>query len=280
MADKTILVAGGTGRLGRPLTVRLLERGHSVRALTRDPTVPGAPNGAQVVRGDFDDVDSLRRAIDGVDAVFGAGTAHQAGPQGEARHGRNLADAVLAAGSPPFVYASGDGADRPTGVPVLESKREVERHIGELGLSATVLAPVYFMENAFNPWNLAALEAGRFPLPLPPERRLQQLAIADLISFAVLALEHADEFAGRRVPLASDELTGAEAAAVRGLEFEQVPRERLAPPMRLLFEWLDTTGHHVDIDALRRDYPEVGWHSFASWAESQSWPGASAAAPR
>jgi uncharacterized protein YbjT (DUF2867 family) len=291
-ARKTILVAGGTGRLGLPLALRLLARGHRVRALTREPDSPRAvelaARGAEPVHGDFDDPESLRAAIDGVDAVFGAGTAHQAGPDGEARHGRNLADAVVAAGSPWLVYASGDGADRPTGVPVLESKRAVERHIRELGLPATILAPVYFMENAFNPWNLAALQAGRFPLPLPPERVLQQLAIADLISFAALALERGDALGAGRIALASDELTGVAAAAAvsraagRPFEFQL---DGLAPPMRLLFEWLDGTGHAVDTGALKRDYPEIGWHSFESWAAAQSWSPASdlsqsAAAPR
>jgi uncharacterized protein YbjT (DUF2867 family) len=285
---KTILVAGGTGRLGLPLVLRLLARGHRVRALTRDPgssrAVELAARGAEPLKGDFDDRNSLRAAIDGVDAVFGAGTAHQAGPEGEARHGRNLADAVLAAGSPWLVYASGDGADRPTGVPVLESKRAVERHIAELDLPATILAPVYFMENAFNPWNLPALRSGRFPLPLPPDRQLQQMAVEDLISFAVLALERGEALGAGRIALASDEVTGVAAAAAvsraaaRPFEFEQVPLDGLAPPMRLLFDWLDRTGHAVDTEALKRDYTEIGWHSFESWAAAQSWSPAAGAA--
>ena len=39
----------------------------------------------------------------------------------------------------------------------------------------------------------------------------------------------------------------------------------------MLFDWLDRVGFNVHIAALRRDYPEVRWHTFADWAGSQNW---------
>jgi uncharacterized protein YbjT (DUF2867 family) len=287
----TFAVAGATGRLGRPLAERLLARGHRVRLLSRRPeehewTGHEWRGAAEPVHGDFDDPASLRTAFDGVDAVFGTGTAHRAGPAGEARHGIALAEAAHAAGVPHLVFVSGAGAERPTSVPVFESKRAVEERIGQLRLAATVLAPVYFMENAFNPWNLAALSAGRFPLPLSGHRVLQQVAIEDIASLAVLALERPEEFAGRRIELASDDLTGVEAAAAvsrataRRFEFEELARATLAPPLRILFDWLDHEGTSVDIAALRRDHPEVSWHSFEDWAATQEWPAATSSYTR
>ncbi len=38
-----------------------------------------------------------------------------------------------------------------------------------------------------------------------------------------------------------------------------------------MYEWLAGTGFSVDIEALRRDYPEVGWTTFAQWAGAQDW---------
>jgi hypothetical protein len=73
--------------------------------------------------------------------------------------------------------------------------------------------PRYFMENAFNPWNLAAPASGRIPLPLPPDRALQQVAIGDVAAVAALVLERREDFAGRRVEIAGDELSGRRAAA-------------------------------------------------------------------
>src|SRR6266536_5281659 len=149
-AMTTILVTGASGRIGRPVALRLLAGRHRVRAGVRDSSSPAAAElarlGADLVRADFDDPASLEAAARGADVVVGAGTAHRAGPDGERRHGLALAAAVARAGAA-LVYVSGAGADRPTGVAVLESKRAVEQGIAALGLAATVLAPVYFMEN-------------------------------------------------------------------------------------------------------------------------------------
>jgi len=178
----TVFVAGATGRLGGPVAHLLIARGHDVLAGTRDPRSRAAQalarRGARIARADFDDVPSLTAAARGSDAVVAAGTAHRAGPDGERRHGVNLAEAVARAGAPLLVYVSGAGAERPSDVPVFESKRAVEQRIRALGLVAAVLAPVYLMENALNPWNVDALLRGRLALALAPDRALQQVALA------------------------------------------------------------------------------------------------------
>src|SRR5437588_320505 len=110
---KTVLVAGATGRLGLLVEI-LLARGHAVRAMTRQPDSPAAERlraiGAEVVYGDYDDAASIGQAATGIDALFATGTAHKAGPAGELRHGRNVADAAAAAGVAHLIYSSGDGA--------------------------------------------------------------------------------------------------------------------------------------------------------------------------
>ena len=269
-----MLVFGATGRLGRPIVTLLLARDHRVRAGVRDPDSEAASDlarlGADVVVADFDVPETIVAAARGAGAVVAAGTAHRVGPDGERRHGLALADALSEARTDHLVYVSGAGADRPTGVPVFESKRAVEQRIAEVGLTATILAPVYLMENAFNPWNLPALARGRFPLPLPADRTLAQVAIDDVAEAAVRALERPEAFAGRRIELASDALTGTEAAVRlsritgRAYAFERLPLDALAPPLRLLFEWLDTVGF---------DGVEVSGRSFEQWAAGQRWPG-------
>ncbi|SFL21442.1 NAD(P)H-binding [Streptosporangium canum] len=49
----TILVAGATGNVGRPLVEQLLAAGHRVRALTRNPAKADLPAGAEVVAGNL-----------------------------------------------------------------------------------------------------------------------------------------------------------------------------------------------------------------------------------
>jgi uncharacterized protein YbjT (DUF2867 family) len=280
-SQKTVLVGGATGRLSAVVRA-LRSRGLGVRALTRETGSPRAEAlrelGADVAYGDFDDPTRIEAAALGVEAAFFTGTAHRVGPEGEAQHGKNFADAVAAAGVPHVVFSSGAGADQSTGLPVFESKFAVEQHMRSLGLPATVIAPVYFMENVFNPWNVPLLQAGKLPVALPPDRCLQQVAVIDVANFAALVVERPDEFIGQRVELASDELTGRESAEVlshllgREVEVSQLDQDGLGPGLRALFSWLDRVGHHIDIEGLRARYPEVGWHGFGDWAREQDWP--------
>jgi uncharacterized protein YbjT (DUF2867 family) len=273
----TVLVAGATGRF-RPVAELLLERGHRVRAGTRDPRAPAAQElstlGAELVGFDFDDPASIQEAAHRVDAVFASGTAHRAGPDGEVHHGRNLADALSAARVGHVVYSSGAAADRRTGVPVFEGKRQVEEFLNGRRLPVTILAPVYLMENLFNPWNVSALASGVFPSPVPARRAIQQVPVVDIAAIAVHALEHRDDFLGQRIELASDSLTALEEAAViSSVSGRQLEVREVSPGggLQVVFDWLDRVGFIVDIAALRRDYPDVHWHTFAEWAVSQNW---------
>src|SRR5262245_58890246 len=211
----TFTVAGATGRL-LPLTPMLLEHGHDVRVVTRETESSTARGlralGAEIRRGDFAEPHTIASAAEGADALFVAGTAHRVGPDGEARHGITAADAAKASGVGHFVYLSGSGAGANTGVPVFAGKHAVEAHIRSLALPYSIIAPVYFMENLLNPWNLHGLSQGIFPSPVGVCRHLQHVAIADVTAFARLVLERPDEFLGQRVEIASDELTGAAAA--------------------------------------------------------------------
>src|SRR5581483_475097 len=140
-SPRTVLVAGATGRLGGIVGV-LRARGHEVLPMSREPR-------EGFVYGDFDDPAGLAAAARGADVVFATGTAHRAGPDGELRHGRNIADAAAAAGAR-LVYVSGDGAAPDSPLPLFRAKHAVEEHI-RASVQHTILAPVYFMENLFNP---------------------------------------------------------------------------------------------------------------------------------
>jgi uncharacterized protein YbjT (DUF2867 family) len=275
---KHVLVAGATGRLGGVVGT-LLERGHRVTAMTRDPAAPAAEalraHGAEIVVGDFDDVRSIERAAAEVDAVFATGTAHRAGPDGEARHGRNLAEAVAAADVAHLVYVSGDGAAPDSPLPLFRAKFEVEQQIRLLDLPHTILAPTYLMENLLNPWNLPSLGAGLVPSPISVDSPLQQTAVADVVAVATRVIERRDDVLGERIGVASDELTGRRGAAIlsrvlgRELEPVELEMDELAPPLRALFGWLGQVGHRIDRAALHDRFADVAWHSYEDWARSQ-----------
>ena len=159
---------------------------------------------------------------------------------------------------------------------MLDSKRQVEDHLAALPVPNAVIAPVYFMDNLAYPWNMAVLRAGRWPIPLPPDRPVQLIPALDMARFAALVIERPGDFAGHRVELASDEVTGPEAARVlsgvlnRPIAYAPTvpgPLTSMAP----FFRWIAEVGFHADIRQLRTGYPEIGWQSLRHWAAARDW---------
>jgi uncharacterized protein YbjT (DUF2867 family) len=276
MDGLTVLFCGATGRLAA-LTPLLLDRGHRVLAATREPGSARAQQlrerGAHIVRVDFDEVASLTAAAGQADTVVAAGTAHAAGPVGDLRHGRNVVDAARAAGVGHLIYLTVAGADRATGVPIMDSKHALERYVRDLGVPHTIISPVYFMENLWNPWNGPALATGRLPSPISRFKPLQQVPIEDVLTFTAHVLESRDAMLGERIEIASDEITAQHAAEiVSRLLGRRIPvADPAAASTNPLFAWLERIGTHVDISALHRHYPELRWHTFADWTKTQDW---------
>jgi uncharacterized protein YbjT (DUF2867 family) len=191
-----------------------------------------------------------------------------------------VADAAKAAGAY-LVYTSVGSADRKTGIPHFDSKYAVEQHIAKIGVKASIVAPVYFMENLA--FTRDQLREGVYATPLTVGRKLAQVAVADIAAFAVLALENADRFAGKRHDIAGDDLTGNEAVEIlsrvtgKAFSYFQVPMDMIRQRMRddgvKMYEWFERVGYTIDLANLKREFPEVGWHSFETWARTQDWTG-------
>ena len=232
--NQTILVLGATGRQGGAAARALFARGFAVKALTRDPDKPAAQAlmtlGVSVVKGDIDEPRLLLDAMHGVDGVFSVQTPY--GPGGvnhETRAGIAVAEAAKAAGVAHLVYSSVGGAERGTGIPHFESKYLVEQHIRKAGLHATILRPVFFMENFAQ---AGPKEVGGelvLRMALSPETRLQMIAVHDIGVFAALAFEGREGISGRTLEIAGDELSMTElaqtfaAAAGRPVQFQRQP---------------------------------------------------------
>jgi uncharacterized protein YbjT (DUF2867 family) len=279
--ELTVVVTGSTGKQGGAVARGLLERGHRVRAVTRDLSSSQARSlanaGATLVAASLEDTAAITRALEGATSLF-AMTMPSGSANAETRQGVAAADAAKAAGVH-LVFTSVGSANRQTGIPHFDSKYEVEKHIAEVGVRATILAPVYFMENLY--FGKEQLAKGIYAATLPPTRTLAQVAVADIGAVAVRVLENAGRFTGRRFDLAGDELAGHEVVAIlsrvtgRPFAYYQVPldviRQRLGEDGARMYEWLERVGYTVDRAALRREFPDVAFHDFESWAKTQEW---------
>jgi dihydroflavonol-4-reductase len=74
LAPVRTLVTGATGKVGNAIAAALLERGDEVRVLVRDPARAATvlPEGAEAVRGDVTEQDTLATALEGRELVFNA----------------------------------------------------------------------------------------------------------------------------------------------------------------------------------------------------------------
>ncbi|MEU4448196.1 NmrA/HSCARG family protein [Actinosynnema sp. NPDC050801] len=267
--DKTIAVVGATGLQGRAVTARLVADGWRVRALTRTPAK--AESNAPLVQADMEDVDSLVAAMAGAHGVFSVqptvgspGTAPDFTTEDEVRWGGNVAEAAHRAGVAHLVFSSVAGAGRHATevLPVnVVSKHRIERRIAELGLPATVLRPVSFMENFTGGY---ALRDGRVSTGLAPDVPQQLIAVDDVAVLVALAFADPDAWIGRTEDIAGDELTpvgiaaAISAATGRTTPYEQVPIDvirRVSEDFAHANEWLNERGYRADVEATRRLHP-------------------------
>jgi uncharacterized protein YbjT (DUF2867 family) len=275
-----IVVLGATGQQGGATARHLLASGAAVRILVRDPDKPEAlalaAAGVEVVAGDMLEPETLRRGFEGARGVFSVMTWR--GPGGvdaERQAGFNVADAAAEAGVAHLVYTSVASADLAPGVAHFESKREIELHIAALGVPATILRPVFFMDN-FR-WQAAGIREGRLVQGIQPETPLQMIAVDDIGGIAALVFGAPEKWIGWTIELAGDELTMVEAAAVfsarlgRPVEYsaEHENRPGGGEEARKMAEWFDEVGYQVDIAEVRAMYPRL--KDFATFVAGAVW---------
>ncbi|HUB90303.1 MAG TPA: NmrA/HSCARG family protein [Dyella sp.] len=209
----TILVTGATGRVGRQVVDQLVQRGAHVRVLTRDPSKAAFPAGVDVVQGDLLDIDALRAAFDGVSSLFLL----------NAVTGDEFTQAILTlnvareAGVRRVVYLSVIHADRFANVPHFAVKFGAERMLQQMGFSATILRPSYFIDNDHTIKGVV-LNHGVYPMPIG-SKGLAMVDTRDIAEVAAIELLRRDQ-APATLPsetinlVGPDTLTGPQVAAI------------------------------------------------------------------
>lgn len=201
-----ILITGATGFVGRHLVARLRERDEPLRLLVRDPTEARSVRGPSVelASGDVTDPASLRRAMEGADAVIhlvaiifekGNRTFERIIAQGT----RNVVAAAGAAGVKRFILMSANGARNNPRYPYLLAKWQGEQAAIESGIPYSILRPSVIFGSGDQFFNTMATQVRLNPIvPIPGngQARFQPIWVEDVCT-CFLKMRDNDTYLGQ-----------------------------------------------------------------------------------
>jgi len=284
---QTILVIGATGAQGGSVARHLIQQGKfKVRILTRNPQSDKAQQlkhlGAEIAEGDLSDIDSVNQALTGCYGVFGV-TNFWEHFGGEYQHGKNLVDAVYAAGIKHFVFSTLPSATLITGgripVPHLDIKAELEAYSKKLNLPATYVHVAFYYENFLSFFPPKRLEDNTWHFGFPQgDTPLAGVSPEDCGGVISEIFNNPRQFTGRTVGIVGDDISCYEYAAImsevleKEIVYDYIPQELYASfgfpgaaELANMFEFNRThiPGRKADLNESRKLFPQI--RNFRQW---------------
>jgi uncharacterized protein YbjT (DUF2867 family) len=230
MADKKIIaVVGATGTQGGGLARAILDDpngGFALRAVTRDPNKDKAQalksKGAEVVKADLDDVESLKKAFAGAHGVYAVTNfwEHFSGEK-EKTQAKNIADAARAAGVKHVIWSTLEDTRKLMSpddkrMPMLQEKYRVPHFDAKAeadsffqGLPVTYLVTSFYWDNLYM-FGLAPKrgEDGKYSWAFPMgTSKLAGMAAEDIGKTAYGIFKAGQQYIGKTVGIFGEALT-------------------------------------------------------------------------
>jgi uncharacterized protein YbjT (DUF2867 family) len=285
--QQTILVTGATGVQGGSVARHLMSGNKfAVRCLTRSPDSDKAralkDAGAELVKGDLDDIESLNNAIEGCYGVFGV-TNYWEHFGKEYQQGTNLVDAVARADIQQFVFSTLPYAKKISQgqleVPHFDIKAELEEYCRGLEIPATFIHVAFYFENFINFFPLQQQDDGTFTFGFPQgDTPLAGVAVDDIGGIVVAIFDRPAEFRDKTVGVVGDDLSPNAYAEFmtrqlgKKVVYHHIPREVFAGfdfpgagDLANMFEFnrLYIPNRQADLAECRKLYPAM--QSFEAW---------------
>ncbi len=238
MSYPLILVTGATGKTGAPVVQQLIERGFPVRTMVRlldERAARLEQLGAEVVVGDFMDLASIRRAMDGVERVYFVYP-----PQGDklVEATAIVAAAAKDAGVTTLVNMSQISAREDSHSLLARHHWQSEKIFDWAGIGASHIRPTFFAEMLYILGAQSIAAEGKLYLPYGREKHAP-IAAADISRVVVGLLTDPAPYVGQRLIL-----TGTRNMSLA--EMAQVLSTELGQPVEYVDLPVDVWGQALD----------------------------------
>lgn len=247
---QTIAVLGGTGRFGAPYIHTFMDYGLNVRVLARSPdmVLKRFPS-ADVLHGNMMNVSDVKKTLDKVAAAFLiTPVGGNDDTQIELKAARCAIKAARAVKLPHLIYLSLIQPPRPTGVPMLEVKGQIESMLMASGVPFSSLRTGCYM-NTWLSFFPVFMKLGIYLMPIGPRHKFSFTSQQDVARVAVSLIRQHKVLKG-----AIDVIESRARALIDVVDlYHAVARRNLIPVGRwllpvltllrpVLFRWIYPTG--------------------------------------
>ncbi len=284
---KVIAVTMATSRQGIGVVKELNKTNkYKIRAITRNVKSTKAKGlkslkNVELVRGDLMDPESLKKAFEGVDVIFGNTTPTKGWKlfrgsivrSYEMEQGFNLINQVKIAYEKGqlnhFIFSSISKAKDPLkNDPApghFTSKWDIEEYIEKLDLKkiTTILRPVSYFENFENKLPGYTISKKVFPGIIGKNFKWQTIAVGDIGKWVRGILSKPEKYKNQSINIAGEELTGVEMAmklksivSSEGYQtsYLMIPRvaiKLLEYDIGIMADWIERSGYGADMNKLK-----------------------------
>lgn len=197
--SKKVLITGATGNTGHPTVREAIDLGLNVRAMvrTKDARSEALEKlGAEVVTGDFAEINTLRDAMQGIEAAY---LCYPVAP-GLIPATVNFAQAAKETGVKTVLNISQRSANRESKADSCRDTFIAEQVLNWSGLPVIHLRPTMFLEWLLAPWLLPYIQQGILRMPVGKGRHSPIAADDQARAIAVL-LKNPEGHIGTTIPL-------------------------------------------------------------------------------
>jgi uncharacterized protein YbjT (DUF2867 family) len=268
--NKTIFVTGGTGNQGGAVARNLVQQGFTVKVLTRNIESPKSQNlknlNIELINGDLNNTDTFREHLKDIYGIFSV-QSFENGVDKEMNQGIALADLGKEINIKHFLYSSVFAANLNTGVPHMDSKFKIENHIRQIGLPFTILRPTSLYENFLIPQVKKGILKGKLVQPINRNTVQQYIASEDIGKAAAKIFQNNDNYLGKTIPLATEQLTMQEVADIfskvlkKKIVYKKLPafitKLFMGNSLFKMFKWMNEKSvcSIEDVTLTRKEFP-------------------------